>query len=221
MNRTCECCGTPLSDEDKSCPVCGKTNEIGTADNGFGNFRIKTLSFIQTSASAFFDPISFYKKSADLPLLPNLITPTAFYLLFFGGIVTEKFTLGYFTSLKTFLIFLGMIPLSAFLLLVSVSIAFYSSKYSSANSDILKIIKTVCAGYAVPSVFAFFGFLFGIVFGFSSYSLLFTGQILTLVPLYLLTSELNRKKKTMTFIPTVAAGIINIVFSSLVFGLKF
>ena len=221
MSRTCEYCGTMLTNGEKSCSICGKTNETKTSDNGVGNFCFKTVSFLKLSVSAFFEPIPFYKKSSDMSLLPHCIISAVFYLLFFGGIVTEKLMLGYFSVLKASLIFLGMIPLSAFLFLAAVSTAFYSAKYSSGEADVLKIVKTLSAGYFIPSFFSFFGLLFGVIFEFSAYSLLFTGQILTLVPFYLLTAELNRKKRIMTFLPTVALGVINTVFSSLVFGLKF
>lgn len=221
MSRICEHCQNRITENTVYCPVCGKILEERSKKKEPKNILDTVLSYIHLLISAFFEPMAFYKKTSGLSLKPYIIIPAAFYLLFFGNVISEKYMLGYFTELKAFLVFLGTILISAFLYAASVCVIFYSSKFSSGETDIIKITKTVGAGYFIPSIFAFFGFIFNIIFNFGSFSLPLAGLIFLLIPYYMITSELNKKNHIMTFIPTIITGLLNIIFISLIYGMKF
>ena len=111
--------------------------------------------------------------------------------------------------------------MSVFLYAVNISTIYYSAKFSTVDIDILKIIKAVGAGYFLPALLAFIGFILNISFKIAFLTISLTSLIATFVPYYIITSEINRKKDIMTYVPTIVVGLINMILVSLIYGLKF
>lgn len=221
MSRLCENCRSTIEMNTVYCPVCGKRLEPNNQKKEHKNFFINILSFIHLFISAFFDPISFYRKNTTFPLYTYFVIPAAFYIFFFAGIISEKISLGYFGAGKAAIVFLLSILLSVFLYAVNISTIYYSAKFSTVDIDILKIIKAVGAGYFLPALLAFIGFILNISFKIAFLSISLTSLIATFVPYYIITSEINRKKDIMTYVPTIVVGLINMILVSLIYGLKF
>lgn len=221
MIRVCKNCNSRVENSTVYCPVCGKRLESGEKTGNSDGFFRKIFSFIHLFVSAFFDPISFYRQSPAFAAQTYFIIPGVFWLLFFGDIVVEKLRLGYFNPLRGLIVFLICIFLAVFLYAVSVAVVYYSAKFSAGDCEIQKIIKTAGAAHFLPAVIVFFGFISDLVFNTGSYSLSLTGLVMLFVPYFLMTSELNRKKSFMTYLPTAVVGLIYLIFISFVCGLKF
>ena len=117
-------------------------------------------------------------------------------------------------------LFCGII-LSVLCFAANIAVALQSSKFSAGDADVMKIIKTVGAGYFIPSVISVIGFISNVAFGAGGYALSFSALVFSFIPYYLATSELNRKNKLMTWLPSVVSGLVNIIIAALVYGLKF
>lgn len=221
MNRVCTHCRSVADAENVYCPVCGKRLEENTGKKKGNDFLSSVLGTVKTFTEAFFEPMSFYRKAADEKLVLPLVFPAVFYIFFFSGIIAEKTLLGYFSAVKCVIFLFCGIILSAVCFAANIAVAFQSSKFSAGDADIMKIIKTVGAGYFIPSLVSVIGFITNIAFGAGGYALSFSALVFSFIPYYLATSELNRKNKLMTWLPTVVSGLVNIIIAALIYGLTF
>ena len=221
MNRVCTHCHSIADAENVYCPVCGKRLEENTEKKKGSDFLSSVLTNIKTLTAAFFEPMSFYRKAGEEKLVLSLVFPAIFYIFFFSGIVAEKTVLGYFSAVKCVIFLFCGIILSVLCFAANIAVALQSSKFSAGDADVMKIIKTVGAGYFIPAIFSVIGFISNVAFGAGGYALSFSAIVFSFIPYYLATSELNRKNKLMTWLPTVVSGLVNIIIAALVYGLKF
>lgn len=217
MNRVCKHFNSEASAENVYCPVCGKRLE----DKKETAVAKTVFSKAETFVSAFFDPISFYRKAADEQWLPSLIFPGVFYLFFFSGVIAEKTIIGCFSALWCVLWLFVSVILSVMLFAANAVIAIKSSEFAAGDADGAKIIKTLGAGYFLPAVLSVLGFISNVFFASGGFGLSYFAFVSVFVPFYLTTSELNRKNRFMTYFPTVVAGLVSIIISALIYGLKF